>query len=359
MMLNHKKLGLALAAYMGFAAGLQADYKEGYYDAMDGMMKERLKEAAKRCVADHTRLNYTDLPNYWVLTDTYPERDGGELRFWDMYSSESYLIHPDETGRQAFSRNKMQREHAVPKSWWKVGDDVEYTPAYSDLWNLYPSDGPANQAKNNYPLGPVATASFDNGVTKVGSPQAGFGGGCKSVFEPADDYKGDFARAYFYMATVYDDLAWKYTYMFKTEEWPTLQPWAMDMLLDWARRDPVSDKEIARNDAVENCQGNRNPFIDFPSLAEYVWGDLTDEVFLIGDQQGGVDAIGVGDAPAWRIGDGGLHILSDCDTPLTLTDLAGRTLMRVAAPRSGDFLPLPCRGILIIRCGTTTQKIAN
>lgn len=261
-----------------------AGYPEGYYDRMDGKSKESLKAAAKQCVTNHTRLGYYDLPNYWQYSDVYPELVNGMKRWWEMYSDETLLIRPGQSGTQAFSANKMQREHAVPKSWWKKNGDVEYTPAYSDMWNLYPSEPAANQAKLNYPFGETRTTIFNNGVTKVGAPKAGFGGGSSNVFEPGDEYKGDFARAIFYMATVYDDLTWVYNYMFVNNSYPSLTNWTIDMLLDWSRRDPVSQKEIDRNNIVEQYQGNRNPFIDFPNLAEYIWGVSSGATFYIADQ---------------------------------------------------------------------------
>ena len=262
-----------------------ASYPEGYYNRMDGKRKEELKTAAKQCVQAHTMLNYSNLPNYWQYSDVYPELTDGMKRWWDMYSDAVYLIRPGQTGTQSFSANSMQREHAVPKSWWKKNGSVEYTPAYSDMWNLYPSDGAANQAKLNYPFGETRTTTFDNGVTKVGAPKAGYGGGSSHVFEPADEYKGDFARAIFYMATVYDDLTWVYDYMFVSNTYPSLVPWAVNMLLQWSRQDPVSQKEIDRNDYVEQYQGNRNPFVDFPNLAEYIWGVSMGETFIIADQE--------------------------------------------------------------------------
>ena len=267
-----------------FAA--EADYSAGYYTLMDGKSREALKAAAKQCVQRHTRLVYSDLPNYWQYSDVYPELYNGQKRWWDMYSDAIYLIRNGQSGKQSFSNNRMQREHSVPKSWWKMNNDVEYTPAYSDMWNLYPSDGAANQAKLNYPLGPVATARYNNGVTKVGNAMNGFGGGCPYVFEPADEYKGDFARSFFYMATVYDDINWVVNYMYQKNTYPTLVPWAANMLLDWARKDRVSQKEIDRNNVVEQYQGNRNPFVDFPELAEYIWGTRTSEVFRISEQEG-------------------------------------------------------------------------
>ena len=263
-----------------------AGYREGYYKAMDGKKREALKEAAKSCVAAHTQLEYSNLPEYWQYSDVYPDLVNGCRRWWDMYSNTVYLIQAGQTGKQSFSANKMQREHSIPKSWWKKLGSVEYTPAYSDMWNLYPSDGAANQAKLNYPPGLVEKATFDNGVTRVGTARTGTGGGSANVFEPGEEYRGDFARAFFYMATVYDDINWVVTYMIEPNSYPTLRSWAVDMLLDWARRDPVSQKEIDRNNLVEQYQGNRNPFVDFPELAEYIWGTRTSETFHISDQPG-------------------------------------------------------------------------
>lgn len=284
-----KKFYLLVSTALFSVLSMLGTYPAGYYNAMDGKTKEALKSAAKVCVQRHQTLNYTDLPTYWQYSDVYPELVDGSKRWWEMYSNEVYLIRGGETGRSSFSRNKMQREHAVPKSWWKSGGSVEYTPAYSDMWNLYPSDGPANQAKLAYPLGPTASQTFNNGVTKVGPARNGYGGGSNNVFEPADEYKGDFARAFFYMAVVYDDLPWCVNYMYQANSpWPTLKPWAYEMLLQWCRQDPVSQKEIDRNDAVEQSQGNRNPFIDFPELAEYIWGTRTTETFYIADQGGTV-----------------------------------------------------------------------
>lgn len=280
-----RKFGVTLIIAAAVSLTAAAGYPEGYYNRMDGKKKEALKTAAKQCVQSHSRLEYYDLPNYWQYSDVYPELVDGMKRWWDMYSDAIYLIRPGQTGKQSFSANKMQREHAVPKSWWKRSGSVEYTPAYSDMWNLYPSDASANQAKSNYPFGETRTTKFDNGVTKVGAPKAGYGGGASTVFEPADEYKGDFARAVFYMATVYDDLTWVYDYMFVSNTYPSLVPWAVNMLLQWSRQDPVSQKEIDRNDYVEQYQGNRNPFVDFPNLAEYIWGLRTSETFIISEQE--------------------------------------------------------------------------
>lgn len=281
-----KKLYISFLLMACVAIGASAEFKAGYYNRMNGKSGAALKAAAKECVQSHQTLVYTDLPNYWQYSDVYPELVNGCKRWWDMYSNAVYLIQRGQSGKSSFSANKMQREHSVPKSWWKLNGSVEYTPAYSDMWNLYPSDGAANQAKLNYPLGLTASTSFNNGVTKVGGAQTGYGGGSRNVFEPDDEYKGDFARAYMYVATVYDDINWVINYMYKKEAYPTLVPWAKEMLLQWCRQDPVDQKEIDRNNVVEQYQGNRNPFVDFPELAEYIWGTRTTEVFYVDQQEG-------------------------------------------------------------------------
>lgn len=272
-------ISVALAALTA-----SAQYREGYYNTLNGKKTEALKEAAKSCVSTHVKLDYMSLPNYWVKSDVYPELYNGMTRWWDMYSNNIQLIERGQAATSSFSQNRMNREHAIPKSWWKKNGDIEYTPCYSDMWNLYPSDATANSAKSNYAFGECLTTTFNNGCTRVGAPKAGFGGGSGLVFEPADEYKGDFARAIFYVATVYDDLPWVYTYMFQKNSYPSLQTWVVNMLLDWARRDPVSQKEVDRNNAVEQCQGNRNPYVDFPNLCEYVWGSLKGTAFYIKDQ---------------------------------------------------------------------------
>ena len=219
---------------------------------------------------NHTVVTYGSLWYHFPSTDCHFENPN---QVWDMYSNITRYF------RGSSAVSGMNREHSFPKSWWG-GTQVD---AYTDLNHLYPSDGEANLAKNNYPLGEVSTASFDNGCTKVGTPKAGQGGGCATVFEPDDEYKGDFARTYFYMATCYQDYTWKYTYMVTNNSWLTLNQWSINLLLKWSRQDPVSDKEVARNEAVYKIQNNRNPFIDNPTLAEYIWGDHYGDAFIVDD----------------------------------------------------------------------------
>jgi Endonuclease I/Lamin Tail Domain len=171
----------------------------------------------------------------------------------------------------------MHIEHSFPKSWWGAYPNG----AYKDLFHLYPADASANESKNNLPLGEVTgTPGFDNGVTKTGKNgfETAYTDNC---FEPADEYKGDFARSYFYIASVYENLAplMQSPMTYTNNTYPFFKPWAIDLLLKWNKQDPVSTKELTRIEAVYNLQGNRNPFIDYPNLAEYIWGKDTLNVF--------------------------------------------------------------------------------
>ncbi|MDE7111115.1 MAG: endonuclease [Muribaculaceae bacterium] len=242
----------------------------GYYNSINGLSGAELKTAVYKVIYPHTEVSYSGLPTNFEKTDVYPN----SKRWWDMYS-DIPLYAPSFKG--------LNREHSFPKSWWGGQTDI---PAYVDLNHLYPSESAANMAKSNYPLGTVdrsKTPKFDNGISTVGIPVTGQGGGATLVFEPDDEYKGDFARTYFYMATCYQNLTWKYTYMVMNSTYPTLNTWSRDLLLQWARADQVSQKEIDRNEAVYRIQNNRNPFIDFPELAEYIWGDKTGEPFILSE----------------------------------------------------------------------------
>ena len=265
-------IALSTAALLAsFSASAQVPVN--YYQSVNGLSDSALKTALSKLIYNHQEVSsYNNLPDYFKKTDAYTS--GGVQYWWDMYSDIPVATNI------TFGRY-MNREHSFPKSWW---GGSEATPAYVDLFHLYPSEAKANQAKSNYPLGEVSTSTFSNGVVKVGYAATGQGGGSSLVFEPNDEYKGDFARTYFYMVTCYQSLTWtpKYMYMLQQDNYPTLKPWAIDLLLTWARQDPVSQKEIDRNETVYKIQNNRNPFIDYPDLCEYIWGNKKGVKFNIG-----------------------------------------------------------------------------
>ena len=239
-----------------------------YYKSADGLKKENLKTALSELLQDHTVYTYGSL---W---DHYPNTDGcidNEDKVFDMYSTGDYYFSKSP-------KTYMNKEHVVPQSWWGKGSTYDI---YTDLFNVYPSEQSANSAKSNYPLGVVdGTVSFKNERCMVGTSSNS--GGADKVFEPCDEFKGDFARIYFYDATCYQDVSWaSVASAFPTggNTYPTLESWIVPMLLEWNRLDPPSEWEKVRNERVYNEQGNRNPFIDYPQLAEYIWGDSTEYVW--------------------------------------------------------------------------------
>ena len=198
----------------------------------------------------------------------HTDRDTLTNRVLDMYSDNIRYFDP---GKPTASVPEFDIEHMLPKSWW--GGNVN--PAYCDLFHLVPADYSANRSKSNHAPGIPADSTFNNGSFVTGSGEAY---GLTRVFCPADEYKGDFARAYFYIAACYgDSLTWLTTgepgIAMTNDGWQEFRPWLRDILLQWHRMDPVSEKEKKRAIEVNRIQGNRNPFIDYPDLVEYIWGD--------------------------------------------------------------------------------------
>ena len=275
-------LSLALAA-SSFSFSSQAQVPSGYYDSLEGKSGVELKKAVKALIAPHTVIDYGDPnpnntfhPVYVATWTVFAESDvrtvDDILCWWDMYSANNIWVSDGHPG--------LNIEHSVANSWW--GGKSGSTEAYNDLHHLNPSNGDANGQKSNWPLGEIAGNPYwTNGVTTTGTAVSGQGGGATRVFEPYWSYKGDFARAYFYIFTIYDDISWKddYAWMYNTASDLTLQKWAYDLLLEWNAEDPVAQKETDRNNVVYSYQKNRNPFIDCPQLAEHIWGSKQNEPF--------------------------------------------------------------------------------
>ena len=239
-----------------------ADAPAGYYNSLEGKTGTELMKAVKTVgFKNHKTISYGD--QTWVAFKKTDVRIvNGRECWWDMYSSNNVAVSSGHPG--------MNIEHSVANSWW----DGTKNDAYKDIVHLNPSDATANNRKGNFPLGEISDLTWDNGVTFVGKPVSGQGGGSGTVYEPHDDYKGDFARVFMYMFTIYKDMAWgtRFTWMYDTSSDLMLKPWAYQLLLKWSAADPVSQKERDRNDGIAVTQGNRNPFIDLPDLAEYIWG---------------------------------------------------------------------------------------
>ena len=264
-----------LLFFLSLCCTLAVSAQRAYYNTVEGLSERQLKTALFQLIQPDRVLSYGGKGEGYtwagfVQTDVLP---GGYVL--DRYSNEQRSFN----GLNAV--DGMNIEHAFANSWW--GHTVNN--AYRDLYNLFPSDATANGRKSNNPIGVVTeTPAFDNGVTRVGKSATYRADSLITVWEPADNWKGDFARTYFYMATCYQDYTdlWQTTeglLMVEKNTYPTLRPWVYNLLLQWNRLDPVDEVERARNDAVQAIQGNRNPFVDYPQLASYIWGDSTQYVF--------------------------------------------------------------------------------
>lgn len=290
---------MIFTAICGSIFSLLADMPRDYYpNSLEGKNGAELKTELHNLLKNHTRLpygsrDYNQIACTWTVFKKSDVRPNGKV--WDMYSNNSYNF-----SNGAGATKGMNIEHSVPKSWWGDAYDETATPLTRfkydgsyDLHHLTPSDAAANTAKSNYPLGEVDSPLFDNGVTKVGTGQAN--GRATNLFEPADEYKGDFARMYLYFVTCYQDYSWKSSAlsMFAQNSYPTLNAYGQSLLLKWHRQDPISQKEIDRNNAVYSFQGNRNPFIDYPNMVEYIWGDSTNYEFSFSGQSTSAPSISI------------------------------------------------------------------
>lgn len=264
---------LLLAAFAGQAAKQPADY----YKKAEGKKQKALLSQLCSIISANTRvISYDNL-----FEDAYPyiDAEGGYLI--DMYSNVKYSV-KDSRINKNYSRigQSINREHSFPQSWFD-----KRTPMKSDLFHVYPTDGYVNNQRSSYPYGECeggTRLSNDGyyGKGRLGHCTApGYSG---TVWEPDDEYKGDFARTYFYMATRYNTQIGSWVNngtagtILDGTSYPVYQSWYLNLMLKWHRQDPVSDKEIKRNDAAYDLQRNRNPFIDHPELVEYIWGDKQD-----------------------------------------------------------------------------------
>ena len=268
-----------VASLVALLANADAPNNSGtYYSAANGYKGSALKTKLCSIIYNRTEKSYDYL---WTAFRTTDKRSDGYV--WDMYSDiTNFTFGTDQAGNYQKEGDVYNREHSFPKSWF--GGEV--MPMYSDLHHMYPTDGYVNNRRGNLPFGETNGGTYKsaNDFSKVGS--CTYPGYTGSVFEPAEEYKGDFARTYFYMVTCYEEkLADWYSKNSESRTtingttYPAFQSWQLNMLMAWATADPVSEKEINRNNAVYGIQNNRNPFIDYPGLEQYIWGSKTDVAF--------------------------------------------------------------------------------
>ena len=268
-----------------------------YYKDIDGKSGKSLFDAVQKV----TKLGYSSLgyDGLWGAYKKTDMRDNGKI--WDMYSDCSWTVGSDQCGSYNNECDCYNREHSIPKSWFggsKSGPGC-------DIFQVVPTDGYVNNKRSSYAFGEVSSASYTYDGAKLGSAKsititggntiAGNTGttisGSGTVFEPRDEYKGDFARGYFgtmikwagdYQAFTSGDGSKMFSSNYNEGAFG-LTKYGVALLMKWHRQDPVSQKEIDRNNGIQQTQGNRNPFIDYPYLAEFIWGEKAGETLNLSD----------------------------------------------------------------------------
>lgn len=252
----------------------------GYYDAVGGLTCAPLKSALRNIItAGYISLSYT--PGVWnafQTTDQHPNDAGTAQIMWDMYSDNpagaepyTYTYGTNQCGNYNSEGDCYNREHSFPQSWFNSA-----SPMVSDLYHIFPTDGHVNGRRGNQPYGEVSAPTFTslNGSKLGPNTFPGFAG---VVFEPRNEYKGDFARGQLYMITRYETQAagWQNNGnandVLAGNTYPSYDNWYIQLLYKWHTNDPVSQKEIDRNNAAYALQNNRNPYVDHPEYVALVF----------------------------------------------------------------------------------------
>lgn len=265
-----------------------AQIPANYYNSATGTgyaLKTQLKTIITN---NHNDQSYNSLWSLYSTTafrDNFYENDGSLL---DLYSENPTGVDPynfSSTNSQCGSYNSegdcYNREHLVPQSYF---DGFATNPMKNDPFHVFPSDGKVNGDRNNLGFGIVGTANYtsQNGSKRGNMSASPYSSYTDVVFEPINAFKGDVARAFFYFATRYESSMGNF---YNAASSTTCQAKAMFdgstnkvfsddfilILIKWHLDDPVSPIEIAKNNAIYNYQGNRNPFIDNPSYVCSIW----------------------------------------------------------------------------------------
>lgn len=277
--MKHLYIILLLVSSIGFA-----QIPSNYYDSANGLTGFALKTQLKNITTNgHSDQGYGSLYSGYVTThsdniaESGYENDGTILLYYteNPNGTDPYTFNhgSNNCGNYNSENDCYNREHTIPQSSFGSA-----SPMQNDIHHVVPSDGYVNGQRGSLPFGTVSSASWTslNGSKRGSSSVSGYSG---NVFEPIDEFKGDIARAILYFVTRYENTVDGYTgfEMFNGTESQALEGWALTMLLDWHYNvDPVDQREIDRNNAAYNYQGNANPFVDHPEYANIIWNPVVD-----------------------------------------------------------------------------------
>lgn len=280
--------GLSLASISNIAPNkvneVKADFTpisvEDYYKNITSNMKgDTLKVALYNIIKGHTRRSYNTLEHDMKYTDrnweVSPDPNDENPIMWLLYAdynndtskrSDFNHFHGGGTNGGVSSGYIWNKEHI----WARINgvSANKSGTAYEDLHHLRASDEKLNNTRSNHPFANGGSYTENHYGTKS---ECKFSG---STFEPADEYKGDVARALFYMATRYYNADGSDTNLTLTTGTDSSGgKWGyLDTLLSWHELDPVDNFESHRNQLIyEDFQHNRNPYIDHPEYARAVF----------------------------------------------------------------------------------------
>lgn len=207
-------------------------------------------ELFKKISSKQTSLGY-DGARKVMFGTLYLKNDKNGYFIEDVYCNKRYGSNAGVAPGEIPKSDQINCEHTWPQS--KFTGSFPRDIQKADLHHLYPSDSRANSIRGNMNFTDVAhdTGALDEtncNASKFGSSNANSNDG----FEPPLTHKGNVARSIFYFSVRYQ------ISIPKNEE---------EVLRRWNDLDPVDQDEMNRNDSIEKAQGNRNPFIDFPGLA--------------------------------------------------------------------------------------------
>jgi endonuclease I len=256
----------------------------GYYNTATGT-GYTLKTQLHNIIDGHDDQGYSSIDDFFPANDKdqYYENNNTIL---DIYSENPDGADPynysasgdgDQCGNYDSEGDCYNAEHVIPQSVFS-----QAAPMRGDAHHLLPTDGRVNGFRSNYPFGVAGTLVSQSGITnptmngsKLGNNlNSGYSAGYTGiVFEPIDEFKGDIARIYFYFVTRYQDVigGWGAYPMFDGTSNKSIADPFLNILLTWHEMDPVSQKEIDRNNDIYTYQGNRNPFVDHPEYACMIW----------------------------------------------------------------------------------------
>lgn len=269
---------LLIVGLLFSVANIFAQIPTGYYDGAAGLTGAALKTKLSQIITNgHQTKSYDNLYNGYPSTDTdnYYEKDGSVL---DIYSENPsgkdpyvYQHGSKQCGSYKVEGDCYNREHVFPQGYFNSA-----SPMVSDIHHIVPTDGKVNGYRSNFPFGKVGSANFvsENGSKRGTSASPNYSG---TVFEPIDEFKGDIARMILYFATRYESKLSTFSDndILTNTAFPGVEDWELAVLKEWHTNDPVSQREIDRNNAAYTYQGNRNPFIDHPEYVALIWGTTT------------------------------------------------------------------------------------